>query len=122
MQVLVIFTIASRGLRMVGSGTVSTLIFSVPIQQTAFMRSSFVFPAFLRASFASQPAGQDLPIALLPLRLNAGHVTGLQWSGSRRFRSELSSGEGPAASGNQDLCRGAAPASVQFVPRAACKR
>src|SRR5258708_19741561 len=41
MDVLVIGTIASRGFNIFGSGTVSTLIFSVPIQQTAFMTLSF---------------------------------------------------------------------------------
>src|SRR5258705_5993719 len=40
-HVLVIRTIASRGFNIFGSGTVSTLIFSVPIQQTAFMTLSF---------------------------------------------------------------------------------
>src|SRR6267142_2684032 len=40
-HVLVTRTIASRGFNIFGSGTVSTLIFSVPIQQTAFMTLSF---------------------------------------------------------------------------------
>jgi hypothetical protein len=42
MQVLVIRTMASRGLRIVGSGTFSTFIFSTPIQHTAFMTLSFL--------------------------------------------------------------------------------
>src|ERR1700732_3512746 len=37
MQVLVMRTIASRGLRIFGSGTSCTCIFSLPIQQTAFI-------------------------------------------------------------------------------------
>src|SRR5258705_10139333 len=41
MHVEVILTTASRGLSIVGSGTSWTCIFSLPIQQTAFIESSF---------------------------------------------------------------------------------
>ncbi len=38
--VRVILMMASRGFSISGSGTFSTLIFSLPIQQTAFMKPS----------------------------------------------------------------------------------
>src|SRR6185312_11857454 len=97
MQVLVIFTIASRGFRMVGSGTFSTLIFSLPIQQTAFMTLSFASPSF--EVFATGPEQADQDQSLAPRRLICflGRVTDLPLWGSLRFQSALSDGAGPGA-------------------------
>src|SRR6185312_1527841 len=98
MHVLVMRTIASRGLRILGSGTVSTLIFSVPIQQTAFMPTSFFLPA-LHASLHHAGSTGPAPMRGLPPQLaSEAHAIDLHQSEPPPHQSAPSSGEGPAAS------------------------
>src|ERR1051326_8405854 len=118
MQVLLTFTMASRGFRMVGSGTRSTLIFSLPIQQTAFMKSSLKLPETRGRCRRFFGDSQGRAGARRLLGRNVGPAAGLPWLGFRRSPSALSGGGGPAALGSPDLCQASGLPRGRFCRRA----